>query len=217
MSTILRTAVDEFLVARDKAAKWADARFTDDANRSERERLTKPAQDALRARIESARGQARADRDAYTNAVAKALHDDTDNNRVLARELAWQRLVKRVERGELLTAIARDASPVELEALAAFAPAELPHLGTNGVGRTPEEWRAYVEDIVAEVYPTHPANVDRFGPLAEKAVAAEQTLALVDLGSALIDGQQIDGQLSNRVYNVDPDLYRRVTQATSAI
>lgn len=209
MSTILRTAVTDYLNAVDKAAQWVDARFTDDANRSERKRLTEPAKATLQDRIDGSVGRATADRAAYTDAVASALHDDSDNNRVLARELAWQRIVRRAERGELLTAIARDASPVELEAIAGFAPAEMPHLDPNGVSRTPQEWRSYVEEIVGEVYPTHPANAQRFDALREQADAAEETLALADLGTALIDGRPIDGQLANRVYNVDPELYRR--------
>lgn len=207
----IRTSLDSYLDAAESAAKWGDARFTPDALRKERERQSKPARDALEARIPVERRDATAARAAYSEALTKALHDDSDSNRVLARELAWQRLIRRAERGESLEAIARTATAVELEAIAAFAPAEMPYLQPNAAGRTPEDWRAYVEESVADAYTTHPTNVERFAPLAEKAAQAEETLVLADLGSAILEGRQLDGGLRNRVYNVDPDLYRRVT------
>lgn len=207
----IKTLITEYLDARDNASKWADARFTDDANRQERERLTKPARDALSDGIIDARG-ADADRRAYAEAVANALRDDSDTNRVLARELAWQRLLRRVERGEPIDLIAHDASPVELEALAAFAPTELPHVrGNANLDKSPAQWRAHVEEAVVDAYTGHPANAERFAPLAEKAQEAEATLALAELGTALIKEDTLNGALRNKVYRIDQELYSRVT------
>lgn len=208
----IHTAVTDYLNKRDEAAQWADARFTEDAARAERDRIAAPAREALEAHIGLVRRDAAKDQSAYADAVAHALSDSSDNNRVLARELAWQRLLRRVERGETVEALAREASPVELEALVAFAPTELPHVkGNRNLDKSPREWRAYVEEVVVDAYAGHPDNQERFAPLAEKAANAKADLALADLGSALIAERPLDGNLRNRVYTLDQALYSRVT------
>lgn len=213
MSKFLRVNIDNYLDAADKAAQWTDGRFTEEAKKTERARLTKPSREALEASIAVARRDADLEthEKALSTAILKALHDDSDSNRVLARELAWQRIAKRAERGEDLITLTRTASPVELEAIAAFAPAEMPHLKPNAAPRNHEQWQEHVEDIVVEVYATHPANADKFAPLVEKAAQAQQDVALADLGATLIEGLKPQSSVLNRVYQIDQDLYRRVT------
>lgn len=167
----IRTAIDAFLDARDRAAAWADGRFTEEASRKERERQLQPAREALEARIDPARTKATEASAAYAEAVNAALTDDSDNTRVLARELAWQRLQRRIERGEAVETIARDASPVELEALNAFAAPEMPHLGHGGPTLFVDEWRTRINEIAGEAYGTQP----QFADLAGQATGASES------------------------------------------
>ena len=205
----IKNSLTNYFDKRDEAARWADARFTEEANAEERAKRLAPAADYLRTSVENTQGDGKAAREAYTGAVVAALTDSSDNSRVLAREMAWARLLRRFDRGESVDSVVRSASAIELEALAAFLPSEAPHLEefSNAAGRSPEDWAEYLGEVITPAYAEREA--EKFAKLRESADAATADLALASFGAALLEGRQPSNAELNGLYNTAPELYRR--------
>lgn len=168
-----------------------------------RERLAEVRQ-RLAFQRDAARGASAGAEEAVTAAVMATLTDDSDPQRIVAREAVWARLARRIDAGESVATLVRTASPIELEALAS--------IGRSELGRS---WHEEDSTEIAAAYAATPAAQADEGLQAKVAEAeARHTLGgLASVAQGLLDGRPLSRAESNVLNRTDRDLWAEITGA----
>lgn len=203
----MQDAVTALLDAERAASKWSNPSYTPEAQQAKRAEMMAPTRASLAQLVPGAQSHAAQTRAALSSALDAALTGYNDNSRIVAREAVWPRLRDRLAAGESIETMARTSSnPLELEALATIAPAEMARLTPNGVHRSAEEWAAEVREAVDPRYLELPETSAQFVELGDQAAKADTTGAWADLGGALLEGKRgadVGGTIYTRLLRAD--------------
>lgn len=183
------------LMDAETAKTWESRHWSAEYQQEKREAILAP----LRAKVETLAGEARTEattaREQLDQALDAALYGASDNSRALAREMAWQRIQRRLEAGEdPFTVLHGTRNPVEVEAIASIGPSEL----TRTSGRSADAWRAELRAAAAQVYPALDAGT--FGPLTKAVDDTAPQLAYADAADAVLAGKR-GGAVGGHVLN----------------
>lgn len=203
-ATSITTAIIDYLDAL-KARSWDSPNYSESYKAQQRAVLLNP----LRERVTSLTAQARAARD-KTNRLADlagVIDSQTDSQRVIARELAWQRLAPVVQSGDLYAVenLARKESAIGCEALhmglTALAAADAPN------SQDAERYQQMIE-MVEAAYPHAAGAPDPVREAAELAEQLEADIPVAEVADDIIAGKgymQIGGEKLSALLGTDTD------------
>ncbi|MEE8867380.1 MAG: hypothetical protein SOH99_12025 [Acidipropionibacterium acidipropionici] len=203
-ATSITTATIDYLDAL-KARSWDSPNYSESYKAQQRAAVLAP----LRERVATLTAQARAARDKTTRLadLSGIIDDQSDPQRVIARELAWQRLAPVVQSGDLdaVENLARVESAVGCEAL---------HMGLAALAATdaPNSQAAVDHQRMIEaVHTAYPHAAGAPDPVREAAELAEQLEAdipVAEVADAVIAGKgymQIGGEKLSALLGTDTD------------
>lgn len=185
-----------------KARSWDNPNWSPSYQAQRRAGVLAP----LRQRVEALTAQARANHDKAAGLldVAGIIDAQDDPQRLIARELAWQRLAPAVESGDASTVadLAAGASALELEAL---------HVGLTSLAATPSLDGGQYTQMLETVADAYPRSAGAPAALAEAAEAAQQLEADVPVAQVaddIIAGKsylEIGGEKLSNLLGTDTD------------
>lgn len=200
-TTQITTAIATYLGAL-KARSWDNPNWSTSYQAQQRAVLLNP----LRERVATLTAQARAARDKTAGLldVAGIIDNQDDPQRLIARELAWQRLAPAVESGDASTVadLAAGASALELEAL---------HMGLTTLAATPSLDGGQYSTMLETVADAYPRSAGAPAALAEAAEAAQQLevdVAVAQVADDIITGKtllEIGGEKLSNLLNAGSD------------
>lgn len=183
-----------------KARSWDSPNYSESYKAQRRNGVLAP----LRQRVAALTAQAHTNHDKAAGLldVAGIVDAQDDPQRLIARELAWQRLAPAVESGDASTVadLAAGATALELEAL---------HMGLTTLAATPSlDGGQYTQMIetVADAYPRSAGAPAALAEAAQVLDAGRADLAHADIADAVLGSQtfmEIGGEKINEVYLTD--------------
>lgn len=200
-STEIATATLDYLAAL-KARSWDSPNYSESYKAQRRAGVLNP----LRDRVATLTAQARAARDKTTRLadLSGIIDNQNDPQRLIARELAWQRLAPVVQSGDASTVadLAAGASALELEAL---------HMGITSLAATPSLDGGQYTQMIEAVHTAYPYAAGAPDPVREAADLAQQLEAdipVAEVADDIIAGKsylQIGGSRLTDLLGTDTD------------
>lgn len=209
----ITTAILDYMAAL-KARSWDNPNWSDSYKAQRRAGVLNP----LRDRVTSLTSQARAahDKAASLIDVAGLIDSQEDSQRLVARELAWQRMAPAVQSGDAgaVADLAAGASALELEAL---------HMGITSLAATAtgagNQQYSRMLGAVDTAYPTSAGAPKALAEAAELVEASRSAVAYADAAEAVLSGQtmmEIGGEKLNGLYTSQAPEGRQLYDAITA-